>query len=209
MKLLLAEDDLTSRLILQTLLTQWGYETLTVEDGNEAWELLQSPDAPALCILDWMMPGMDGLEICRKLRQMDPMNPAYIILLTSVEGKKNIVSGLDAGANDYVTKPFDNDELRARIAVGMRVVTLQFTLAKQKQELKEALAQLNVLQGILPICMHCKKIRDDQGYWNQLESYISSHSHADFSHSLCPECAKTYYPDLFHEGNPFEQKPLK
>src|SRR5207253_8754553 len=143
---------------------------------------------PRLVILDWMMPVMDGLEVCRRIRQRQSATPTYIILLTAKGSKAEIVEGLIAGANDYVIKPFDRDELRARVHVGVTVVELQQNLAERILELEEALAQVKHLQGILPICTYCKQVRNDQNYWQQVECYISEHSEAKFSHSICPNC---------------------
>lgn len=198
MKILIAEDDFTSRRILEILLLQWGYEVIVTSDGVEAWEVLQKDDAPPLVILDWMMPGKDGREICSLIRakQKSEINH-YVILLTSKSFKEDIVTAFDAGADDYITKPFDREELKARIKVGERIVSLQATLAKQVKELQEALNHIKTLQGILPICSYCKKIRDDGNYWQLLENYISTHSMAQFSHSICPDCYQKYVePDL-------------
>lgn len=196
MRVLAAEDDLTSRLVLAAALRQWGYEVLSACDGNEAWTVLQAENPPKLVVLDWVMPGMDGIEVCRRIRERDAESPIYIILLTTLGRKEDIVAGLKSGADDYVTKPFDNDELRARIQVGQRVVELRDALAHRVEELQAAISHIRTLQGILPICMHCHMIRDDQESWQRLEHYIQEHSDAQFSHSLCPECLEKYYPKL-------------
>jgi phosphoserine phosphatase RsbU/P len=189
MKILIAEDDATSRTILQNILVKWGYDVVAVGDGRTAWQVLQDQDAPALVVLDWVMPGIDGIDICRNLRRMQTSErTTYIIILTGRDSKEDIVVGLDSGADDYITKPFDNDELRARIQVGCRMVQLQADLSKQVQELQDALDHIKTLQGILPICSYCKKIRDDQNYWQQVESYISKSTDARFTHSICPDC---------------------
>jgi phosphoserine phosphatase RsbU/P len=187
-RLLIAEDDMISRRLLETTLIKWGYEVVVTGDGVAAWEVLQTEDTPPLAILDWMMPGMDGIEVCRKVRQTPTPTPPYLILLTAKGRREDIVTGLRAGANDYVTKPFDREELRARVQVGMRIVELQQSLAERVKALEEALTRVKQLQGLLPICSYCKKIRDDQNYWQQVESYISEHSEAQFSHSICPDC---------------------
>ncbi len=199
MKALIAEDDTTSRVLLKAMLTKWGYDVTETSDGLEAWEALQRDDAPKLVILDWMMPGMDGAEICRKVRELDRLHPPYIMLLTALGQKEDIVTGLNAGADDYLTKPFDKDELRARIQVGQRVLELQDALHQHIHELQEALEHVRTLQGILPICMHCHKIRNDQKSWQRIESYVEAHSDAQFSHGLCPECLEKYYPELEEE----------
>jgi PleD family two-component response regulator len=193
MRILVADDDLTYCRMLEALLRKWGYEPVVTHDGEQAGKILQAPQAPQLAILDWMMPGKDGVDVCRQVRQASLSKPTYIILLTSKERKEDIVSGLDAGADDYMTKPFEKEELRARVQVGERILKLQTELARRVKELQEALAQIKTLEGIVPICMYCKKIRNDQNYWQQVEIYISEHSKAEFTHGLCPECMEKYY----------------
>jgi len=138
MRVLIAEDDLTSRIMLQAVLSKWGYEVTSASDGEEAWNVLQRSDAPRLVVLDWMMPGMDGITLCRKLRAQDRVDPLYILLLTSKGEPNDIVRGLEAGADDYVAKPYDNEELRARIGTGQRVLELSREVARRQK-----------LQGVL------------------------------------------------------------
>lgn len=197
MKILIAEDDPVSRRLLEVTLIKWGYEVVAAKDGDEAWRLLQAEDAPLLAILDWMMPGRDGVDLCREARQTPTLLSVYIILLTAKGRQEDIVAGLDAGANDYLTKPFDPQELQARLQVGARVVHLQTELARRVKELETALAQVKQLEGYLPICSYCKKVRDDEDYWQQIESYIEAHSEALFTHSVCPDCYEQYIePEL-------------
>lgn len=197
MRILIAEDDAVSRRRLEATLQKWGYEVLAVEDGLAAWEVLQGEMPPSLAILDWMMPGMDGIEVCRKVRERSPSRPLYIIVLTARGSREDVVAGLQAGGDDYVTKPFDREELHARVRVGLRVLQLQMNLADRVRELEEALARVKQLQGLLPICSYCKKIRDDQNYWQQVEGYISEHSDAVFSHGICPDCFEKFVkPEL-------------
>lgn len=188
MRILIAEDDPVSRRVLDLRLKAWGHEVVITRDGAEAWAALQRSDAPRLVILDWMMPGADGIEVCRRLRKRQSTTPSYIIMLTAKSNKEDVVKGLDAGANDYIVKPFNFQELRARIQVGATVVELQQRLAERVIELEGALAQVKRLQGIVPICSYCKHVRNDQNYWQQVESYVSAHSEARFSHSVCPDC---------------------
>jgi DNA-binding response OmpR family regulator len=197
MKVLVAEDDITSRRMIEVMLRKWEYEVIVVCDGDQAWKALQVESPPELAILDWMMPGMDGVEICRKVRESVTSSLTYIMLLTGRDCKEDIVSGLAAGADDYVTKPFEPEELHARIKVGERIVKLQIALSDRVKELQEALAQIKTLRGLLPICARCHKIRDDQQVWQRLEQYVVEHSDAKFSHSICPECAKSLYPELY------------
>jgi DNA-binding response OmpR family regulator len=201
MKILIAEDDPVSRRILEAALEKDGHDIQSVVDGARAWEALERLDAPRLAILDWMMPGVDGTEICRRLRAAPPSRPTYVILLTARGRKEDVLAGLEAGADDYVTKPFDHDELRARVRVGARVVELQLALAGRVTELEEALARVRQLRGLLPICSYCKKVRDDRNYWQQVEHYVSEHTDARFSHSICPDCLeRIVQPQLDRAG---------
>lgn len=192
MRILIAEDEPVSRRLLETILSDWGYDVIAVCDGVEAWMILQSKDAPKLVILDWMMPGMDGIAVCRKARKIITPQPAYIILLTIRGQREDIVEGLQAGADDYITKPFDRGELHARLQVGLRILELQQTLTQRVKKLEEALSQIKQLYGLLPICSYCKKIRDDQNYWQQVEEYIAAHTEARFSHGVCPDCYEKF-----------------
>jgi DNA-binding response OmpR family regulator len=197
MKILIAEDDMTSQIILKAMVTRAGYEPVLTGDGLAAYELLSKPGAPKLAVLDWMMPGMDGVEVCRQVRELKTDESPYLILLTSRDNKKDIVLGLKSGANDYVTKPYDVEELQVRIGVGRKVIELQSLLAGRIAELQAALNQIKTLKGLLPICMYCKKIRDDRQYWQQVEHYVTTHTEAQFSHSICPDCYKKYVqPEL-------------
>ena len=197
MKILVAEDQAVSRHILVANLRKWGYGVTAVEDGTRAWETLQADEAPQLVILDWLMPGMDGIEICRQIRKSPQTRPIYLILLTARRGQEDKIHGLQSGADDYITKPFDREELRARVQVGIRVLELQGALAQRVRELEEALSRVKTLQGLLPICSYCKKIRNDRNYWQQVEGYISDHSEAQFSHGICPDCyARFVQPEL-------------
>lgn len=191
-RVLVADDEPVSRTVVAAMLRKGGYQVQLAGDGEQAWAALQHPDAPLLAIVDWMMPGIDGVEICRRLRQIETPTPTYVILLTSRDAAADIVEGLSAGADDYVTKPPDEGELLARISVGARVIALQQTLADRVRKLEEALSKVKQLQGLLPICSYCKRIRDDQNYWQQVESYISVHSGVQFSHSYCPDCFVKY-----------------
>jgi DNA-binding response OmpR family regulator len=196
-RILIAEDDAVSRRLLETALSKWGYEPIVTTDGLQALEILVQPGAPSLAVLDWMMPGMDGAEVCRRVRSQGADRLLYIILLTAKARKQDIVQGLTAGADDYIIKPFDRAELKARISTGERILRLQAELAARVKELELALANVKLLQGLLPICCYCKKIRNDQNYWQQVDSYIADHSEAQFTHGICPECReKILEPEL-------------
>ena len=191
MEILVAEDDLVSRRALEASLTKWGHPVLVVGDGAAAYDVLSRDQAPRLAILDWMMPGLDGPAVCRRVRA-DAGRPApYLILLTARGATEDRVAGLQAGADDYISKPFERRELRARINVGLRMLALQRSLADRVAALEQALKSVRQLQGLLPICSYCKRIRTDDNYWQRVEEYISAHSAAQFSHGICPGCFDT------------------
>ncbi len=137
MKILIADDSIVSRHLLEATLRKWGYEVMVACDGAEALELLQREDAPALIILDWMMPGMTGLEVCRRIRQRGSEPYTYILLLTSKSQKEDLIEGMDAGADDYITKPFDQNELQVRLRAGTRLVDLQAQLLSAREALRD------------------------------------------------------------------------
>jgi CheY-like chemotaxis protein len=196
-KILIADDDAVCRGLLHATLVARGFEVTAASDGAEAWEKLQVEEAPSLVVLDWMMPRMDGVVLCRKLRAEARQRPLYVILLTSNSSKEDISRGLDAGADDYIIKPFDRQELLARVQVGIRVLLLQRSLADRVLELEAALSRVKQLQGLLPMCCYCKNIRDDNNYWQQLEHYLAANSNAQLSHGICPSCfEKVVEPQL-------------
>jgi len=195
-KVLIAEDSVTTRKKLEDLLEQWGYSPVSVTDGSEALRILESDEAPNIAVIDWIMPGIEGIEVCRQIRQKKRSSPLYFIILTAKVKNEEIIEGLEAGADDYMVKPFEQGELRARIRAGQRVVELQMELSSRIKELQDAQSHIRQLQGIIPICAHCHKIRDDQEIWQKIEAYIEKHSGARFSHGICPDCVKKYYPEL-------------
>jgi len=193
MKILVADDDVTSRHLLGAVLATRGHEVIFACDGVEALEEALKPGSPDLVIFDRMMPGLDGLEVTRRCRAAQECGRKYVILLTVRDGKKDVVEGLSAGADDYIAKPFDREELLARVAVGERFTVLRRGLEDKVEELSLALGHIKKLQGLLPICMHCHKIRNDKESWQRIESYISDHAEVQFSHGICPDCEKKYY----------------
>lgn len=198
MRILIAEDDRTSRDMLDAILRKLGHDVVSTSNGKEAWDAMCGPQAPMLVILDRMMPELDGLELTRRLRgeEEDCEQPRYILMLTALGSTEHIAEGLDAGANDYLVKPVSPVELRARIDAGRRLLRLHELLAERNEELRKASDEIRTLRGVIPICMHCKNIRDDKSYWTRLEDYISSRTDAEFSHGLCPECDEKYYSEV-------------
>jgi phosphoserine phosphatase RsbU/P len=198
---LVADDDRVTTEILARTLERWDFAVAVARGGAEAWEYLRATTSPTLAILDWMMPEMDGPEVCRRVRRDLPLANMYLVLLTAREGPRDLITGLDAGADDYITKPFDAEELRARVQVGVRVLNLQERLAERVAELQKALANVKQLRGLLPICSYCKRIRGDDQYWQQLEGYVAEHSDAQFSHGICPTCYAALSAELDKEEN--------
>ena len=194
-KVLIAEDDAVSLCFLKGVLGKRGYGVTAVGRADAALAAMRENGAPELVILDRMLPDGDGLEVCRRYRALPGAGMKYIILLTVKDGVRNIVDGLDAGANDYITKPFDSEELLARLGVGVRFIELHGKLETKIAELGAALGDVKKLQGLLPICMHCHNIRTDKESWQRIESYISDHAEVKFSHGICPACEKKHYPE--------------
>lgn len=186
--ILFIEDDPVSLKVTETALTKWGYTVHAADSAEAAWEYLKNNPKPAIMIVDWQLPGISGPEFCKKVRETDCLKDIYIMMLTSSAGRKNMLEGLQSGADDYLEKPVDAQVLEARVKVGERIVTLQSDLESKVCELQEALRNVKELRGLLPICSYCKKIRNDGNYWERLESYLSAHTHAQFSHSICPDC---------------------
>ena len=187
MEILIAEDDAISRRILERVLQKLGHTVTACEDGSTAWEIYQQSDFQ-LVISDWMMPGVDGLELCRRIRGMGRPNYCYFILLTAQTGKENFLTAMDSGADDYLTKPLDTDELNVRLRVARRILALQ--------------SDVQTLRGVLPICAWCKNIRNDEKLWETVEHYIASHAVVDFSHSICPDCAAKQMEEVLKSKNP-------
>lgn len=175
MKILIAEDDAVSRRVLEKTLQNWGYTVTACENGSVAWAMYLAGQF-TLVISDWMMPETDGLELCRRIRASKRLDYCYFIILTARTGRQSYLEGMEAGADDYMTKPVDVDELRARMRVAERILALQ--------------SDVQTLRGILPICAWCKKIRDDATLWQSLEEYIAHHTMADFTHTICPQCSE-------------------
>ncbi len=192
MNVLVADDHDVNRKLLRTILAAEGYNVVEARNGREALTILQQATDSIVGLVDWEMPELEGIEVCRQARASSSDKPLFLILVTVRDSKQDVVAGLLAGANDYVTKPFDKTELLARVKVGSQMVQLQQTLTERVEELKEALINVTQLSGLLPICSYCKKIRDDQNYWTQVESYVGKHSEAKFSHSICPECYEEF-----------------
>lgn len=211
MIVLVADDLEVNRKLLRALLSSDGYDVIEAANGTDALQILQGANGPIVGLIDWEMPELEGIEVCRQARAIENSPPIYLILLTVRDSKQDIVTGLKAGANDYITKPFDKTELLARVGIGKQMVQLQQTLTEHVAELREALLNVKQLGGLLPICSYCKKIRDDQNYWQQVEAYVGKHSEAKFSHSICPQCYEEIIkPQMVQLGvDPDEELPSR
>jgi sigma-B regulation protein RsbU (phosphoserine phosphatase) len=174
MKILIAEDDPASGRLLSSSLKKLGYDVILAPNGRDAWYSFLS-ERPRIVVTDWMMPIVDGIELCSKIRAEGRPQYTYVILLTALSGKDRFMEGMRAGADDFITKPFDLEALRVRLRVAERILGLQ--------------QRVTTLKGLLPICSYCRRIRDDEGKWHGLEEYVMSRTEAAFAHTLCPECA--------------------
>lgn len=188
MQLLLAEDDPILANGLTAQLKAAGFTVEHAPNGPVAEYLLTRQNFD-IAIIDLGLPMVDGLTVLKNLRATRPDLP--VLVLTALDRLDSRVAGLNAGADDYMTKPFNWDELRARLRIGNRIVGLQQTLAARVNELQQALGNVKRLSGLLPICAYCKRIRNNQDYWMQVERYLAEHSEAEFSHGICPECLHT------------------
>lgn len=198
---LIVEDNPKNVQVLGTILMEGGYQVAVASSGPAALELVPKIK-PDLILLDIMMPEMDGYEVCRRLKSVDATREIPIIFLTAKTETDDIVKGFDLGAADFITKPFRAKELLARVNTHISLLRLQQDLKRQNQELAEALANVKTLTGLLPICAWCKKIRNDTGYWEQVEEYIRHRTTAHFTHGLCPDCAPIYFPDSENPKQP-------
>jgi DNA-binding response OmpR family regulator len=180
--ILVVDDQPTNLKVLLSFLQAHNFQIYIADSGLRALNIL-SKICPDLVLLDVMMPDLDGFETCRRIKADERLAGVPVIFMTALDSVDDKVTGFAAGGVDYITKPFQQVEVLARIKT-------HIALRKREVELEQALAEIKTLSGILPICACCKQIRDDQGYWQQVEDYISRHSGALFSHGLCPDCYK-------------------
>jgi CheY-like chemotaxis protein len=175
-----------------------SYEILFAMSGKEALEIAKH-QIPDMIILDIIMPVMSGYEVLRSLKLNPSLKEIPVIFITALNQEDQETKGLTLGAVDYIPKPFNTAIVKLRVKTQLELKMQREVLAHRNEELRKALAKIKTLSGLLPICASCKKIRDDQGYWTQLESYISEHSEAVFTHGCCPECMKKLYPEMYEK----------
>ena len=198
MKILIVDDIPENISALAIALESEGFDMRTASGGEQALQLVHN-DSPDLMLLDIKMNGMDGFETCLALKKNDATKDIPVIFLTVSKETDAVVRGFTCGGVDYISKPFRQEEVCARVRTHLHLRALTKEKEKLIVELQEALAKVKTLSGLLPICSSCKKIRDDNGYWNQIETYIRQHSEADFTHGICPTCAKMLYPGLLKD----------
>ncbi len=177
MKILIAEDDNISRLVLEAKLKNQGHDVTSVDNGQRAWKEIEKDYFPVL-IVDWMMPVLNGLALCRQIRKVQRNQYTYVILLTAKEGKASYLEAMKAGVDDFMTKPCDDEQLVTRIHVADRILGLR--------------QQVTQLEGLLPICSFCKKIRNEKSSWENLEGYVGRFTETRFKHSICEECSTDF-----------------
>jgi DNA-binding response OmpR family regulator len=202
-KVLITDDDPEILRLTATILARAGYEVLEASTGKECFEVAQTYH-PDLVLLDVMLPDVSGIEVCKQIKSDLNLQDIFVILVSGVQiSSEYQADGLDLGADGYIIKPISNKELVARVHSLVRIKQAEDALREKEKEqqkliseLQEALAEIKTLKGFIPICASCKKIRDDEGYWNQLEAYISKHTDAVLSHGMCPECAEKYRKEL-------------
>jgi DNA-binding response OmpR family regulator len=188
--ILVADDDSVSRTLLARTLEHWGHEVETVADGLEARQRLTGAGASPLAILDWAMPGVEGPELCRQVRAAALRVQPYLVMLTARQAPEDLAVALEAGADDFLSKPFNRVELMARLHAGMRIINLHRALTDRIQELEESRQREHHLRSLTPICSYCKKIRGDKDDWEPIDQYLAEHGYR-FTHAVCPSCLDT------------------
>lgn len=185
MKILVAEDDPIARMLLTATLGQQGHTVCPTADGEEAWAAIQQGDHSIL-ITDYLMPRIDGFELARRVRARPPGPYLYLILLTTEGSKASLLSAIQAGVDDFIAKPFDPELLNARLHVAERILGLR--------------QHIHHLEGLLPVCAWCKKMRDEQGNWEVMETYLVRHSQVRLTHGMCPECQRSFVSEATHRS---------
>lgn len=197
--LILVVDDVAKNLeVICNILSLESYQISVASDGIRAWNIMQRLN-PDLILLDIMMPNVDGYTFCRRLKEVEGKKDIPVIFVTARTGREDLIRGFEVGAVDYITKPFNSAELLARVRTHVSLYRANKRNEVLIAELRVALSQVKTLSGLLPICSGCKQIRDDAGYWRQVESYLAAHTDVTFTHGICPTCVRKQYPDLADE----------
>lgn len=195
-KVLIVDDDPDLLFATSRIVSSAGYEVLEATTGAECLRLAKEA-RPDLILLDVVLPDADGTQISRQIKADPGLAGTFVVLISGMKkASSEQAAGLDAGADGYIARPISNRELGARVNAWVRILSAERERDRLIEDLKAALEKVKLLSGLLPICCHCKKIRNDEGYWTQVEEYVQAHSEATFSHSICRDCAKVHYPNL-------------
>lgn len=195
-KILIVDDDPDVLFVTSRIIKSAGYEVLEASTGTEGMAVAKE-NRPDLILMDVKLPDIEGPDLCKRIKADPFFQGTFVVLISGLKtSSRDQAEGLDVGADGYITRPISNQELKARVNAWIRILSAERERNRLIVELREALAKVKQLSGFLPICMHCKKIRDDEGYWNQIEEYLHKHSEAEFSHSICQDCMDKYYPDI-------------
>lgn len=197
-RVLVAEDDERSRNSLLRLLQRDGYEVTVANDGQAAIDILLAPNPPQIALLDWEMPRLDGIHVCWAVRSI-PANPyTYLIMVTARAEAEDALAAFAAGVDDFLSKPIDSLQLLARLRCGERVMGLEKRCAERVADLKDAFDEVRKLRSLLPICKHCKRVRDDADCWHEFKGYIHGEADTDFSNVICPDCMENAFANNLH-----------
>ncbi len=195
--IILIVDDIPKNLqVLGNILNKNGYKISAALNGEQALKIIDKAK-PDLILLDIMMPGLTGYDVLKKIKSNDDIKEIPVIFLTAKTEKEDVIQGIELGAVDYITKPFNSIELLARVKNHVELKLSKDRLEASNKRLQKALDEISTLKGLVPICANCKKIRDDTGYWQEVEHYIAARTEASFSHGICPDCMEELYPDIY------------
>ena len=197
LRVLAVDDDLVTRQTMTAVIASAGWTPVVVADPEDAYNILMGPDAPPIALIDWQMPKLSGLELCRQIRHAEPDARPYLIFVTANTSSDDIVTGLDAGADGYMTKPISAVELQARVRAGLRMIAVQSDLRHRLRECETFMTQVQPLRELMPICVYCHRVRHDEDEWSSLEEYLTTKIKMRFTHGFCPTCYVHHVkPDL-------------
>jgi DNA-binding response OmpR family regulator len=194
LRILVVDDDAAARLTLEAVVRNAGWSPIVLGDSELALEIMTGPDAPPIALIDWQMPVLSGVDLCRRVRAADLPARPYLIFVTANSGPNDIATGLDAGADGYMTKPINAHELQARVRAGLRTIALQHDLRMRLQEAQAESARTRPLRELLPMCCCCRRIRDERQHWSTLEQYLAQKMDVQFTHGFCPTCLAQHVP---------------
>jgi CheY-like chemotaxis protein len=197
-RILACDDDPNVLRATTRVLRSAGYDVSEAITGESCLLAIQEK-RPDMLLLDVMLPDLSGIEVCRRIKIDPNLRTIFVVMLSGLTEPDNQSEGLESGADGYIVKPVTSRELLARVTAMVRIIKAERERDRLICKLQDALANIKILHGLLPICASCKKVRDDKGYWNQLEVYILEHSEAEFTHGLCPDCTKRLYEDILEK----------